>query len=428
MAPTKQQQLAEARKNQTVNQEVPPETIADNVSPEADVTPAPVRTAPPADPDPRRPQTIRKDARDDIVKSFREARNQQTDDDADEINRFTRSGMPPELLALEDETLQQEEPVEEQLEELPGEVVEEEPVEPIKRKLIVRGKELHVTDDELIALAQKAAAGDDYLDEAKRKLKEVDELMRPLRAGRDSQTTTQSSQNNQQQNGQVDQTQVTDEHNVDPFEKVIETIQFGDLKEAARQLREVTTSSNQVDTRKIAAEQLEQERMRNEAIRSQKILKDFEGQHPDLAKDENAVAVMRTRLFQLQRDDLKALGLDEAQIPTSEKDISDWHMWYRQKGHGVRDVDVLLKTARDDFMKWKGIKEQPAAPTNNAAPRVEVTVDRQQRRAAIPQQPSRTVAPKPDAIAQPAPQRSRSDIVQDMINARGRPRQKVIVQ
>jgi len=88
---------------------------------------------------------------------------------------------------------------------------------------------------------------------------------------------------------------------------------------------------------------------------------------------------------------------------------------------------VLLKTARDDFMNWKGVKEQPADPAR-AAPRVEVTVDRQQRRTAIQQQPSRTVAPKPDAITQAAPPRDRSAIVQDMINARGRPRMKVIVQ
>ena len=436
MAPTKQQQMAEARRNNQANprpvngQEVPSDPVADNTGPEGD---PPVERQARAEPQHTEPaprqQTVRKDARDDIVKNFRESRNQQVDDDADEINRFTRSGMPPELLALEDAVLEPQDPLQDDdgaAEEIP----EDEPLEeapPPKRKLIIRGKELEVTEEELIALAQKAAAGDDYLDEAKRKLKEVDELMKPLKAGRDSQTQTQSGQNNQQQTGQ-DQQQVDDAHSVDPFRKLVEAIQFGDLEDAAKQFQTVvSTRTSQEDTRKIASEQLEQERMRNEAIRSQKILKDFEGQHPDLAKDENAFAVMRARLIQLQRDDLKGLGLDEAQIPQSGDEIANWHMWYRQKGHSVRDVDVLLKTARDDFMNWKGVKEQPADPAR-AAPRVEVTVDRQQRRTAIQQQPSRTVAPNPDAITQAAPARDRSAIVQDMINARGKPRMKVIVQ
>lgn len=434
MAPTKQQQMAEARRNNQTNprpndQETPSDPVADNTGPDAEgIVARSERTEQPNDADTRRQPTVRKDPRDEIAKSFREHRNQQVDDDADEINRFTRSGMPPELLALEDAVLEptEEEPVENLEDDPLVEPTEEEP--PQKRKLIIRGKELEVTEEELIALAQKAAAADDYLDEAKRKLKEVDELMKPLKAGREGQTQTQTGQNNTQQTGQVDQTQTEDAHSVDPFRKLVEAIQFGDLEDAAKQFQTVvSTRTSQEDTRKIAAEQLEQERMRNEAIRSQKILKDFEGQHPDLAKDENALAVMRARLIQLQRDDLKGLGLDEAQIPQAGDEIANWHMWYRQKGHSVRDVDVLLKTARDDFMSWKGVKEQPADPAK-AAPRVEVTVDRQQRRAAIQQQPSRTVAPKPDAITQPTPQRDRSSIVQDMINERGRPRQKVIVQ
>ena len=439
MAPNKQQQMAEARNRQAQNNktgidtsEVPSDPIADNTGPEGEVPVTQARTEQPIEGETRpKPivQSPKDRARDDIVKSFREQRNLKTDDDADEINKFTRSGMPPELLALEDETLVQGEPEEqeEQIEETQEELLEEEQV-PAKRKLIIRGKEVEVTDEEFLALAQKAAAADDYLDEAKRKLKEVDELVRQTRtqAGRDSQTNTQNGQNNPQNNGQEDPNAPGDEHHVDPFEKVVETIQFGDLKEAARLLREVST--NPVDTRKIAGEQLEQERMRNEAIRSQKILKEFEGQHPDLAKDQYALAAMRARLIELQTDDLKGLGLDEAQIPKSGDEIANWHMWYRQKGHSVRDVDVLLKTARDDFMAWRGVETKQPAATKTGAPRVEVTVDRQQRRAAIQQQPSRTVAPKPDQVTQPTPQRDRSSIVQDMIAARGRPRQKVVVQ
>jgi hypothetical protein len=72
----------------------------------------------------------------------------------------------------------------------------------------------------------------------------------------------------------------------------------------------------------------------------------------------------------------------------------------------------MLEEATDKFLDWKGVKKQPAAETTpKVAPRVEVTIDRTARRAAIPQQPSRTAAPRPDPQANAQP-RDRSSIVE----------------
>jgi hypothetical protein len=424
MPPSKQEQLAESRsRGQQQGSETTYDTVADTTGPDNDSSPV-IQSQPQQTQQSGQKELIvespKDRLRDEIVASFRQNRQREVEenDDTAELTKFTRSGMPPELEALEEP----EAPVEE-LETQPGDIESNDQVPAPKRKLVVRGKEIEVTEEEFLALAQKAAAADDYLDETKRKLKEADELLRSVKsqAGRDSQNPEHNGGQTNAQDGEG-QPPAEGEHHVDPFAKLVETIQFGDPGEAAKSFEQILT----IKAQQMTTKQLEEERMRNEAIRSQKILKDFEAQHSDLANDPYAVAAMRTRLVELQTSDLRSLGLDEAQIPKNPDEIAQWHMWYRQKGHGVRDVDVLLKTARDDFMKWKGVVEKPAV--KNGAPRVEVQVDRQQRRAAIQQQPSRSVAPKPDSVTQPAPKTDRSSVVQNMIAARSRPRGRVVVQ
>jgi hypothetical protein len=109
--------------------------------------------------------------------------------------------------------------------------------------------------------------------------------------------------------------------------------------------------------------------------------------------------------------------------------IANWHLWYRTNGYKVRNIPDLLTTAHDEFLAWKGVekpkpKDEPAV--RQAEPRVEVNVDRTQRRAVIPQQPSRTTAPRQPTQTQAAQPRDRSDVVAKMIADRAKPRGKVM--
>jgi hypothetical protein len=435
MAISKEQQVKEAaareseRRTETI--ETVPQTEAE-LTAEVDSTPAPKPAPVQAEPEPQKqPPVIRKDSkRDDITSRFRAARQEELesgeDSDATQIRKFARDGMPPELLEIE-EPIAPAPAAETAAVEPEQPVVAETP--PAKRKVVIRGKEMELTEEELIAAAQKSLAADDYLDEAKKKLNEINELHRTAKTQVERSAPEPAKHSGQAQNGTQAEGEVPPaegaEHSSDPFEQLGEKIQFGDPKEVGQLIaKAIDTAADQK-----AKENLQSERIRNERVRTQKILKEFQDQHPDLAKDRYASAVLRENLIEMQKKDLESLGIDNTLIPNDAEGIANWHEFYRTGGYNVRDVPLLLKTARDDFLKWKGVASEtpkPAADPQSTAPKVDLSTQRTERRAAIQPQPTRTVAPKPDAVTQPVPIRDRSDIVKEMMAKRGAPRGRVV--
>ena len=206
---------------------------------------------------------------------------------------------------------------------------------------------------------------------------------------------------------------------------MIETLQFGDPAEAGALLQDTIARSSQSIVAQAVEQALQTQRLKDEGARAQKQLVDFEDQHPEFAKDPMARAAIEYRVYELQRDDLTTLGVDPAQIVNPQTqvrgapaDIAMAHRWYRAQGYNVKSPKSLLEEATGSFMEWKGIgkPQTPAAPAEDKAPpRVEVTVDRSARRAAIPQQPSRSAAPARSQTQQAVPQpRDRSEIVEQM--------------
>lgn len=424
-APTKTSQEAEALQRARERGHGTP----DNVQPpvEDSMTPddLPMRSEAPGDEQPQAPEPAPKsrrslsdDKRAAIANRLRG--NRQTSEaaeDAAEILAFANHGIPPELTAKPAPAPQAVEPEPEPVEDEPAADA------PAKRtKVIVRGKEMSLTDDELVAHAQKSLAADGYLDEARGKLDEVNELLRSTRTRADPASPQPHTPAPPAGNPEAAPTDASAEHpGRKPLSKVVELLQFGDPEEAAAELDR--TIDERASTRSHQA--LQRERLRNETVRSHRFLQEFAGDHPDLAQDEFASAAMEKRLFQLQRDDLvklaKSFGKDESVVPTNPAQIAQWHLYYRTENHPVRDVPTLLKQTRDDFLTWRGKGESKDEPAPKpAAARIEVTVDRSQRRTAIPQQPTRTSSPKPDAQVPQPVARSRSDIVREMSLKRGR--------
>lgn len=374
-------------------------------------------------PVPTKPLRFTDSKRNAIVSRFREQRSTEADEDVAEILAFAHNGIPPELLPKPAKAAEPE----------PEEPAEDDtpPADaPVKRtKVIVRGREMELSDEELLAHAQKSLAADDYLGEAKGKLDEVNALLRDTRT-RAAPASTSPHTPAPQAGERTDQpTDTPAEHPArKPMSKVVELIQFGDPEEAAAEL------DRTIDERAAqrSGQALQRERLRNETVRSHRFLQEFATEHADLAQDEFASAAMEKRLFQLQREDLvklaKSFGKDESVVPTSPQGIAQWHLYYRTEGHPVRDVPSLLRQTKDDFVTWrdkgKPAKEEPTP--KQAAPRVEVVVDRSARRQAIPQQPTRTSSPKPDAVVAPPAQRDRSSIVQQMQRARAKTRGVVL--
>lgn len=384
----------------------------------------PQRQAPPV----KAPFDARRDA---IVARFRDDRTTAASEEAEDISEFARSGMPPEFAVPNAPVINEQQPEPAAAADDQGQPEPAAP--PQKVKIKVRGQEQEVLMDDLIAKAQIAYAADNYLDEAKGKLGEVDALLRQTRqqaprAGQDGThpAAPQSAQPAEPSQGQPE----TPQHPEDSLDGLIEAIQFGNPEDAQALLKTTIAS----EASKAVATTLQQQRFKDEGARTAKVVKDFETAHPDLASDPMARAAIEANILAQQTKDIAALGIDPATmrpdgLPPTPGDIANAHRYYRTEGFNVTAPDKMLEQAADALLEWRGVKKpatpnQPAAPAQ-AQPHVDVTIDRTARRAAIPQQPARSAAPRPAQQQAPAP-RDRSTIVQDMIAKRAQPRGRVL--
>jgi hypothetical protein len=299
--------------------------------------------------------------RDDIVARFRTGRTEEASAERDDVSAFTRSGLPPDFEQFRDGEATDAEQVAADTgrqDEQEPEPEQAAPALPPRVKLKVHGEEKEYALEDVIAQAQIALASDNILEKAKSRLKEVDDLVRDTRArvARPDQPGHHAEQNRTQPaeaaapSADEDGTQTSD----DPLNRLIETLQFGDPSEA-RPLFEQTIRQ---EAKKIVGQELEVRDLKNEGAKSAKVLKDFKDSHPDLAKDPYAQAVMQTRIFEMQVEDLKAIGVEPEMIQTpsgtvTAGDISQAHAWYRSKGYTLRTPSTMLETARDDYFKWR---------------------------------------------------------------------------
>ncbi|MET4187612.1 hypothetical protein ABIB86_000439 [Bradyrhizobium sp. JR1.7] len=287
-----------------------------------------------------------------------------------------------------------------------------------KHTITVRGKVLHLTDAELLERASKVEAADSYLAESRDLLEQARSVKRN-NAERDGVDPHRPEGRTNTQDDGLDRDLATEgDQRPDPLVQAIEEIQFGDPKEAAGKLRQViaTASDENADQRQI------KRLVQKDALNAQASTKAFVDQNPEF-KDPRTERWMRDELYQIQREEIAALGVVDAdKVPTDMKTIAEWHQFYRVHGAKVSDPESMLKTAKTRFETWRGVGPKPAAQQREQrreAPRVEVNVNRDTRRAAIPNQPSRPSAPVPDAV-QPKPQGSnRSGVIENMRKARG---------
>lgn len=306
-------------------------------------------------------------------------------------------------------------------------------------KIKVLGEEKEVPLEEALAKAQTAYAADDYLGAAKRTLKQAEELFTDAtnRVARSAPTDGHHVDQNRSQTTEQPQPAPADlRHQEDPYGKLLETMQFGDPEEAKTLLRDTIVR----EASQVAIHTNAQTRIAEDARRASEVVADFETKHQEIASDPMARAAIEANLYEQQAADLVGLNVDLNRIrqdgrPATPADIANFHQKLRAEGHRVRSPADLLTKATEKFLAWKGAtppapvvpqpQQQPApAPVQQGAPRVEISVDRSVRRAAIPQQPSRSAAPQPSPQQQAAPA-TRSAVVQRMKAARGVPRGQV---
>lgn len=284
--------------------------------------------------------------------------------------------------------------------------------QPQKKKLIIRGREVWLTDAEILARASQVEAADSYLQESKDLLAEARDIRNA--AKRDGQGSQHPEDQTGTQDDELNLDTRQERQHPDELEQAIEEIQFGDPKEAAAKIRKVITKATDE-----SADQRQLTRLiDNDLAASQKALKEFMDQNPDLAKDEVANVVLEKSMYDIYREDITKLGVDPALIPKNNNELANWHRFYRVNGKPVRATTEALKEAKTRFDKWRGVEQRPAQQQRQQ-PRIQVDVDRTARRENIQNQPTRAVAPRPDAIRQAPNTKSRSDVVMQMRRQRG---------
>lgn len=285
-----------------------------------------------------------------------------------------------------------------------------------KHTITVRGKVLHLTDAELLERASKVEAADSYLAES-RDLLEQARAARKNNAERTGEEPHRPEDRRSTQEDELNPPIATEDgQRTDPLEQAIEEIQFGDPKEAAGKIRQVIAQVSDE-----SADQRQMNRLlQKDAMASVTAIKAFKDQNPDL-NEPDTERWIENKLYDLQRDEIAKLGVvDPDKIPTDTKTLARWHQFYRVNGANVSDQGALLNEAKTRLDKWRGVSPKPATQQQRReAPRIEVNVNRDTRRAAIPNQPSRPSAPVPDAVQQKPQGSNRANVIANMRRGRG---------
>lgn len=282
------------------------------------------------------------------------------------------------------------------------------------RRLIVRGQEIELTDDEILARAAKVTAADSYLKEARDLLEEA----KSIKAGRAGPSPRHpGEQTRAYDDAETDPFAQDDgsQHPENPLRDVVESIQYGDPEEAAAKLQRAID-----ETADKKAEQRQLKRLLdNDLAKSQRALNDFVAANKELADDKMAARAIESALYDIYEEDIIKLGVvDPDQIPQDPATKANWHRFYRVNGHPVRTAAEALEEAKSRVMRWRGTPAAPQRqqPAEKTSPRV--VVDRTERRAAIPNAPMRSVAPPRPSADQPT-KTPASSVIQRMRAARG---------
>jgi hypothetical protein len=434
----KGRQQKEATKKNTPGVEVTPgaaeDTVVNDVVAPGDPGPSEERTQR------TKPLSFADEQRNAIVENFRRRRNSEQqikDEETEELASFMRKGgMPAEFQDAfiddggqnaDDEAAEAERRAAEardaEVERRAAEDISNEPAPQPKRKLKVRGKEVEYSDEEILDLARKAAAGDDYLGEARTTLDNAKAMQKELEA-RISQTGKLPSGENAG-NGNGEAPLPDDQPQVDPYKDMAEAFLYGEPDQAASKMRSLIQS----EAARIAAETITRDRVTTEHSKSLANVDRFRRANEDLASDPMAAAAIESEIVRQQRSDLLKAGIKEDKIPRDMAGVTNMHLRFRSDPRTsgfLRDTDQLFSDAKDAFLKWKGVTPTPNSNRNDQGAdeqdqsEIQVSVSRDDRRRIIPQQPSRTAVVRQARPTAP-PVKTRSQIIADMRKARGQP-------
>jgi len=261
--------------------------------------------------------------------------------------------------------------------------------EPRLVKVKVHGRESFLPEADVIAEAQKSLAAGNILETAKQFL----QRQMPEDAGQ--------------------MTDVGDQRSEEPVHPTSDIRHLTSVIAAARQ--------------EAAREAARAVRIDSEIAASQRTLSAFEQANLELAADEFARDAITTQVQREINADLQAALKSGvlSELPRTQEERNGLHTQLRAFGAPVRGMADIMESAKTKYASWRGDKPASAQATQlsaaGAAPRVELSPDRAQRRAAIPTQPgTASVPPRAPALAPELNQaQRRSAAIMNMRKARG---------
>lgn len=285
-----------------------------------------------------------------------------------------------------------------------GAVIEQQHAAPAKFTVKVRHETRELTQDELIAAAQKTLAGDDYLGEARKLLEDAKQVAssRPHQDGTAPAITDR----------QTDATGVQS-HQTDDDRALAERLQFGSPDEAAEviaQLRKAGTT----DPNAIAKAVYDTQRV-TDVTKARRSYDKFVSDNEALVKDPIAHAAMEAAFYSGLKSDLRKLGYTDEQIPQANERLVEAHRFHRIQGQDVRDTSALLEASKQAVEKFRGTGtgDNPTPQPRNGN-EVRVNLDRTERRNGIPQQPARSAVPNQASTSPQPVQNARKAAMQKM--------------
>lgn len=308
---------------------------------------------------------------------------------------------------------QQEDPIDH--EDPPPQQLQQQPSEK-KFTIKVRGQTLELSEAELLERASKVEAADSYLKDSRDLLEQARQIRNRERDPADPHRP--EDRTNTQDDVSDTAAQGDPQHPEDELEGALDEVRYGsDSKEAAAKLRRVINK----EADKAADDRQIKRLIGNDNTKSTKAMKAFIDANPDIANDEDSSRFMAMKIYDIQREELIQAGIDEAKLPKDNTALANWHQFQRVHGSPVSSQEEMLEKAKQKLVSWRGgSSQQRTEQRKPAAPRVEVNVDRNARRANVPNQPTRTMVPPAQRQQQdPAQPRDRSSVIAGMRKGRG---------
>jgi hypothetical protein len=392
---------------QTPTNENPIEVInqdTDTTGADHSLSPAPVDDNPrPAEPP--KPEMLEQDPRAAIAARFKKLR-----EDKEPPVETTGDFVDPSQVYGQAGKTEEDPPA-------PPPAAETPPAQPTKRKLKVNGQEREYTDEEVTALAQKAAAADDYLEQAKSRLSEAKQVLETTRVhvSRQNPADEPAPTATETDDGTTGQ-----QNPADPLKEAIEQIQYGDPDKAKEVLGKTIAEVAAAAVKQVSWE----DRVQSDVAADLQAHDDFVKKNEDLAKDPRAAKLIRAELLDGYAEDLRKIGVPDDKIPTDATQLANLHRGHKLRGAQVRSVAKLLEDAGSsvrEFAKIGAPRQETATQKPNPNPeRVQVNLNRDDRRRAIPQQPQRANVQPAQTNSAPASQMdSRKAAVERAKAARG---------